>query len=275
VFGLWAGPVAARFVRFGGFVSITPELGREWPLGAALASWGLLVPAAALGAVLSARRGGRVVHAVLLWGLGTALLIALARARAELGWDLAGNATLLHQGRVWPVAHLLAAALGGAGLAWAYAALARRSAEVAAAAAAVVLGVGALSPVAASAALADSIRAGDGGYVYALPDAAPGSFVRRAAALLGPDDVVRVDGPRLLALLVWQFSGARLAAYDDPRLDGNDLRIRYRDLAAAWDRRMSRGGFGADYAVVPATRAAPSALVTGTFRGATWMLVPD
>ena len=31
-------------------------------------------------------------------------------------WTLAGNATLLHQGRVWPPMHLLGAALAGAAL---------------------------------------------------------------------------------------------------------------------------------------------------------------
>ncbi|CAN5583952.1 hypothetical protein BH24ACT26_BH24ACT26_17220 [soil metagenome] len=277
IFALWAGPVASRYLRFGGFVNITPELGMEWPLGTALGSWGLLVPAALGGAIVAGRSASREARAALLWALGATLLLALARARAQLDWDLAGNATLLHQGRVWPVAHLLASSLAGVGLAWAHGALARRSSQAAAAGAALVLGVGAMSPVVASMGLTETLERHDGGFIYGRPDIAPGSFVRRAADHLDPDDVVRVEDARLLGFLLWQFSGARLAAYDDPRLDRNDLRIRFRDLAGAWDRRMASGGFEADYAVVPAgsVRRGASALERGRFMGVDWALVPE
>ncbi|MDQ3643885.1 MAG: hypothetical protein M3450_21045, partial [Actinomycetota bacterium] len=76
VFALWAGPVAAAHLRFGGFVDVS-VLGMEWPLTTALASWGLLLPLAAAGVALAARRafgpaGGRSETVVLVaWAAST------------------------------------------------------------------------------------------------------------------------------------------------------------------------------------------------------------
>jgi hypothetical protein len=284
-FGLWAGPAVANYFRHGGFVNVTPELGMEWSLPTALGAWGLLLPLAAAGlwvALLTAEptaRGGLgrtaepTARVVLAWAAVTGLLLVLARARAALEWDLAGNATLLHQGRVWPVAHLLAGGLAGAALAWGCARLSHLGRLVPAAAGIAVLAAGAVSPALASADIATVIEAHRAGFLYTRPDVAPGSFVRRAAARLGPHDVVEVRDSRALALLLWQFSGTGLAAYDDPRLAGNDLRIRYRDLAAAWDRRMAAGGFPSGFTVAPAGEVAGKVLEAGTFDGRTWALV--
>jgi hypothetical protein len=88
---------------------------------------------------------------------------------------------------------------------------------------------------------------------------------------------VLVNGPDELAFLLFQFSGVRLARYDDPRSDGNDLRIRYEDLADEWDARMAAGGFDPDYIVLPAEGAAPGAeepLVSSTYEGEMWALYP-
>jgi hypothetical protein len=273
-FGLWAGPATADYMRLGGFVNVTPELGMEWPLGSALGAWGLLLPLAAAGVACASRRPGRAARLLLLCAGATAGLLVLARARAALDWGLAGNATLLHQGRVWPVAHLLGAAFAGAALAAAHAWLGRRSRLAASLAGGVVLGCGLVSPALASLGLERVMREHDGGFIYARSDVAPGSFVRRAAARLGPGDVVEVRGSRALALLLWQFAGVKLAAYDDPRLEHNDLRIRYRDLAVAWDRRMAGGGFDADFVVAPAAERAPGrAVVRGGFDGRGWVLL--
>jgi hypothetical protein len=272
--GLWAGPVASALVRYGGFVDITPELGREWPLPTALGAWGLLLPLAALGLAVALRRTGRAARTLLAWVLVTAVLLALARIRSVLGWDLAGNATLLHQGRVWPVAHLLGAALAGVGLARiASVRLARGDAGALASVA--LVATGAVSPVLASGSLLNTIRDHRGGFAYGRPEVASESFLVRAAARMDPTDVVEVRGPPALAMRIWQYSGARLAAYDDPRLEGNELRIRYRDLAAAWDRRMDRGGFRADLIVLSAERIAPGArvLARGPYGGRDWALV--
>jgi hypothetical protein len=99
--------------------------------------------------------------------------------------------------------------------------------------------------------------------------------VRRVAGRLDSSDVVEVDGPPGLALSVWQFSGARLAKFDDPRLPRNDLRIRFRELAAAWDRRAAAGGFNPDYAVVPIAQAPADARVLdrGRYGGGIWVFV--
>ena len=274
VFALWAGPVVADVVRFGGFVDITPHLGREWSLPVALASWGVLVPLAALGLVslVGSRAPGHKV--VLSWVLVTAVLLALARVRALFSWGLAGNATLLHQGRVWPVAHLLGAALAGAGLGWIRSRPARRARVVGSVVGAALLCVGAVSPVLASRSLAATIRAGEGGFHYGQAQFASGSFLRRAAERLDADDVVEVRGPPGLALGLWQFSGARLATYDDPRLTRNELRIRFRELAAAWDRRMADEGFAPDYRLLPRARLTDEpVLERGRFGGRRWVLV--
>ncbi len=273
-FGLWAGPALSGYVRLGGFVGVTPELGVEWPLPTALASWGVLAPLAVAGAAVALRGPSeRTARVVLGWTAATAVLLALARVRASFDWDLAGNATLLHQGRVWPVAHLLAGGLAGAAVAWGRAALSRLPRLVPVAAGIGVLAVGAVSPVLASADIAEVIESHDGGFLYTRPDVAAGSFVRRAAARLGPDDLVEVRDSRALALLLWQFSGVKLASYDDPRLDGNDLRIRYRAPAQAWDRRMAAGGFTSGWIVAPAADVSGEPSETGHFAGRTWVLV--
>jgi hypothetical protein len=274
VFGLWAGPVAADAVRLGGFVDITPTLGREWPLPSALGSWGLLTPLAALGIALTVRARRPRTTLLVSWALITAILLALARARALLDWGLGGNATLLHEGRVWPVAHLLAVAFAGAGVAWLRATLARRAPAVAAALVGAVFVAGVVSPWIASRSLAATIRAGEGGFQYARPDFGRGSFVRRAAGRLDPDHVVEVRGPPQLALALWQFSGARLARYDDPRLRRNDLRIRFRELARAWDSHMAEEGFVPDLIVMPLRGVSGAGVLErGRFGARAWALV--
>jgi hypothetical protein len=66
----------------------------------------------------------------------------------------------------------------------------------------------------------------------------------------------------------------KLAAHDDSRLEHNDLRIRYRELAESWDRRMERGGFEADYRVERVASEPPDgAIVVGAYGGETWALL--
>jgi hypothetical protein len=270
VFGLWLGPVIADFIRFGGFVDITPQLGKEWPVPTSLGSWGMLLPLAVAGAVVGVRRGGGG-RLVLGFAAATGLLLLFALARKTFGWELAGNATLLHQGRVWPPAHLVGAALAGVAVSAGFSWLWSRRRALAACAAAVLMVVGAASPVLASIRLTEIIEQHEVGFIYGRADMVEGSFVREAAALLGPDDVVAVDGSDALAFHLFEFSGCRLADYDDPRLEGNDLRIRFAERAAEWDRRIAAGGFEPGYEVVPAGRATDP-LVEGDFEGARWAL---
>lgn len=241
VVSLWAAPVAADFIRYGGFVDLTPRLGVEWALGTALGSWGLLLPLAAAGLWLS--RGPRALVPWLCAATGGLLLAAALRD--ALGLRFAGNSTLLHQGRVWPVAHLLAAALAGVALAELSMRLSSRSRAAALSAGALLVGVGSLSVWLASARMTELLEGNLQGFTYDRPDLAPDAFARTAAARLSPSDVVRVqgDGGDRLAFLLWQLSGARLAGFDDPERSSNDLRIRYAELAERWDRRNRGGGF--------------------------------
>ena len=272
-FGFWAGPVVVSYARYGGFVNITPQLGKEWPLPTALESWGLLLPLAAIGLVLAMRNRSRAV-AVLAMGAVTVVLLGLSIARAAFDWNLAGNATLLHQGRVWPPAHLLGAALAGVALAAGFERLRRVSATVAVAGAVVAFGVGAASPALAARELSDIIEHHKDGFIYGSEDVAPESFVDRASALLDPDDVVSVAGSDKLAFLLFEYSGCRLAAYDEPGLAHNDLRIRYKNLAAEWDQRMAGEGFRPDYIALPAaTRPGQLYLAKGLFEGEQWVLL--
>jgi hypothetical protein len=274
VFALWAGPVTAAFIQLGGFVNITPKLGVEWPLPTALWSWGLLLPLAALGLVGAGPARPGQARTMLALAAGSALTLALAIARGAFDWDIAGNTTLLHQGRVWPPAHLLAAAFAGLGLVTIYEWAARGSRGLARAGAVAVLGVGAVSPLFGSVRLAEIIEAREDGYQYARPEIEEGSFVRRAANSLTPDDVVLVEDSDDLGFLLFQFSGVKLAAHDDSRLEHNDLRIRYRELAEAWDRRMNNGGFEADYRVERVAAEAPDeGIVVGDYGGETWALL--
>lgn len=275
VFGFWAGPVVSNIVRYGGFVSITPTLGEEWPLMTALGSWGLLLPFAVAGVVIGARRWRDPrSRALLALVISSAALLAGTMARSAFGWELAGNATLLHQGRVWPPAHLLAAALAGVAATKLFGWLWERWQAVAAGAASIVMALGVASPGLAAQKLDVILEERTDGFIYSHPDIGPGSFVAQAAEALGPDDIVQVQSSDELAFLLFQFSGCRLAGYDHPVLANNDLRIRYRDLAADWDERMAGAGFRPDYLALPAaTDVTQRYIVTGDYQGRRWVLI--
>ncbi|MDQ3981927.1 MAG: hypothetical protein M3271_04515 [Actinomycetota bacterium] len=268
VFALWAGPVAFGYLQHGGFVDITPRLGMEWPLPTALGSYGLLLPLALAGAVLWRRTA-----LVALMG-GSAVLLGLAVAREVFGWSVWNNATLLHQGRMWPPVHLLAGALGGLAVVRLYALVRRRSRALAVAAVGAGLAVAAASPVLASGGMRAMLDEHREGYEYGSDAYADGSFLRDAAAQLDPDDVVAGGSDRLLWGL-FQFSGCRLAQYDDPRFEGNDLRIRYADLASRWDDAVATQGFEPSHVVVSglALRPPGRALAGGWFDGDYWVLI--
>jgi hypothetical protein len=274
MFLLWAGPVIGDYVRYDGFVNITPQLGVEWELEVALASWGLLLPLA-LGGVGILIAQPRVISSPLLACLaGSVTLLILAILRARLDWGLFGNETLLHQGRIWPPLHLLGAAAGGLAVVAAFGWLKQKSSKVAVAATGVVVLLGAVSPVVAARGLTGILDSHAKGFDYADPDVVGGSFVRRAASRLGPGDVVEVQGSDDLAFLLFQFSGAKLATYDDPRLVGNELRIRFSDLAVAWNRKAYGDGFVPDYVV--RTQGGPLIQVpieAGRFQNEIWEMV--
>ncbi|MEA2451311.1 MAG: hypothetical protein QOG04_21 [Actinomycetota bacterium] len=275
VFALWAGPVLRDYIRYDGFVNITPQLGVEWDLGTALASWGILLPLAIAGiGILLAQP--RVVSRPLLACLGGSLLLfGLSIARAKLDWGVFGNETLLHQGRMWPPLHLLGAACAGVAAVVAYGWLRARARALAVSLGAVVALLGIASPVVAAGGLTHLLDTHTKGFDYAEPDLVSGSFMRRAASHLSPDDVVRVDGSDELAFLLFQFSGVKLANYDDPRLIGNELRIRYSDLAAQWDRQDLDEGFEPDYVVRPvAGPIITLEIEQGRFDDEFWELVP-
>lgn len=277
VFALWAGPVVADYLRFNGFVDITPQLGKEWELGVALASWGILLPLAIAGIALLISQPPLLSRPLLACIAASAVLFTLALARARLDWGLFGNETLLHQGRMWPPLHLLGAAAGGLALVAAYGWLRARSRPAAVVFVATVLALGIASPIVAAGGITKVLRSHTEGFDYAEPDLARDAFVRRAAAHLGPRDVVQVEGSDPLAFYLFQFSGTKLATYDDPRLIGNELRIRYADLAEQWDRRVLGDGFEPDYYVVQTsgpevTDFAQAPIESGTFGGQTWEL---
>jgi hypothetical protein len=273
VFALWAGPVAADYLRFGGFVNVTPHVGTEWTLGQGLASWGLLAPAAAAGVLLLVLKRSMRSTTLLAFAAASTALMALALARPAFHWHLAGNRTLLYQGRVWPPAHLLGAAFAGVAVAAGYSWLRERTRILALGVALVLTVVGAASPALASIRLDRLLPTYDKGFIYGSPDFAPDGFIRRAAAHLGPSDVVLVHGSNILAFSIFSFSGARLAAFDDPTLPRNDLRIRFPDLADRWDHQMAHGGFVPDFTVAPASQAPPGrVLARGLYQAAEYVL---
>ena len=274
----WAGKVVVNYVRFGGFLSTSPSLGVEWPLRTALWSWGILLFLSVLGVVLAVvlrPSGGRTMLALLG---GSVVLLVLAIARGAQDWDLWGNATLFHQGRIWPPLHLLGGAFGGYGLALLFVWLRERIRVGAFVAIAAIVAFGAISPVVAARGFGRILEANAEGFVYGSPDYAEGSFAQRVSSHFGPDDTVQViaeggAAERQLAFSLFGFSGVRLAGYNDPRLAGNDLRIRYADLAREYDERTANDNFEVDYAVVLIEEATEEPLETGTFAGREWALV--
>jgi hypothetical protein len=212
-------------------------------------------------------------RALLGFLIGTGLLLTFSIARGAFDWNLAGNATLLHQGRVWPPAHLLGAACGGAALVVAYSWIRSRSRRIAMLAATGVFVVGGISPALAARGLTEIIKENRDGFSYGSENLARGSFVDRAADVLDPDDLVRVPSSDTLAFLLFQFSGCRLTEYDDPRLEDNDLRIRFQDLAEDWNERIVERPFRPDYIALPAGSEGQRAVVRGEYEGETWVLL--
>lgn len=269
----WLGPVVLQFVRHGGFVNITPRLGVEWSTLTALMSWGILLPLMVMGSLVIARTvapGGVPLFALITASFA---LLGLGIVRGEFGWDLAGNATLLHQGRFWPPLHLLASAIAGYGVASILCALPRYKWAIAAGL--VLLGIP--SMVLASQGLKPLLDQRTDGFEYSSPDIQDeDGFIRRASEVLGPKDVVLVLDSDRLAFRLFEFSGVRLANYDDPRLASNDLRIRYKDLAAEWDLITAEGGFQPDYVALTydgvGTIGEQEPVTTGTFNGESWAL---
>ena len=274
LFALWLGPLVYWYLTEGGFVDVVPVLGVEWPLLTAVASWGLLLPLAIAGAALLARDRSIGAVAVLGFTFASVASILLAVARREFDWTLQGNQTLFHQGRMWPVAHLLGAALAGLALAHLHERLRERDPKWARGTVVGILLVGSISLLLSIPSLTSLVARGDKGFVYGDEDVASGSFVRQAAAHLSPDDVV-VAGDNGLAFKLFEFSGVSLGEYDDPRLEGNEVRIRYRDLAERYIERMRTGGFTPSHVVVEdgAPRVPGEALEEGEYRGRDWVLV--
>lgn len=284
VFALWGLPVFIQYIAYGGFVNITPQLGKEWSLLTALASWGLLLPLAALGVALALKQRSVEDRALVAFVTGTAAVLALAILRGVFDWDLWGNATLLHQGRVWPPLHLLGGVFAGAGLVWLYEKMRPRMLAVAMVVA--LLGIGALSPLFASVSLTEKMEERAAGFIYGGDDfQADNSFIRRASDHLGSDDTLLVVDSNTLAFHLFEFSGVRLAAYDHPNLATNDLRIRYADLAADWAAQMATKPFSPNFVAAPADSefgmsvagspggAGFAKRATGTYEGQEWLLI--
>ncbi len=274
VFALWGLPVIVDYIRFDGFVNITPRLGKEWPFHIAAASWGLLLPLFALGVYLSLKRREVEDRGLLAFAAGTSALLLLSILRGQFEWDLWGNATLLHQGRVWPPLHLLGAVFGGAALMWIYGKIISK--VRAAMVVVLILGVGAVSPLFASVHLTDLMDRGAAGFVYGGDDIQDSdSFINQAARVLEPADVVIVEGPRELAFKLFEFSGVRLATYDHPALETNDLRIRFNELADQWNELTASGEGQPTHLVL---RGIPpgnpyNVVATGMFEGTKYFLM--
>jgi hypothetical protein len=231
------------------------------------------MPLAIAGTVVAARIRSVEGRAFLGFVVGTGLLLAFSIARGAFDWNLAGNATLLHQGRVWPPAHLLGAACAGAALVVAYNWLRARSRTLGILVTTGVFAIGGVSPAFAARSLTDVIENYEDGFSYGSENVARDSFVERASEVLSPDDLVSVPSDDNLAFLLFQFSGCRIAEYDDPRLDGNDLRIRYEDLAAEWNERVAGRGFRPDYIALPGGSAGQRSVVRGEYEGTAWVLL--
>jgi hypothetical protein len=265
-FALWALPVAIDYIRYDGFVSVSPRLGVEWPLVTALGAWGLLLPLALGGAIVLLTQPPIVRRELIAFCIAAVALLALALARGAFDWGVLGNETLLHQGRFWPPAHLLGSALAGLALAALYGWVRAPGLVVAG----IVLAAAVVSPVFASIDLTRTIQGGRSGFLYGSEDLSEGSLVRRAAAYLGPDDVIRAENDeRLLTFYLFQFSGVRIAVNSQTAPEENPWRIRFSGLAERWTASENATGFHADY-VLTTRGPHPDSFVRGEFRGEDW-----
>jgi hypothetical protein len=138
----------------------------------------------------------------------------------------------------------------------------------------VTAALGSASLLLSTVGLTGLVAAGRKGFVYGDEDIDSGSFAREAAGHLSPGDVVLVEGENSLAFKLFEFSGVSLANYDDPRLEGNEARIRYKDLAQRFIDRMVQGGFDATHAVIPdGSETEGEVLARGEYQGTVWVLV--
>jgi hypothetical protein len=198
------------------------------------------------------------------------VLLGLSIARGRFDWGLFGNETLLHQGRFWPPAHLLASALGGVGLVTLYGWMRPRLLAIVATAS--VLAVGAISPMYASLGLTQIIEREADGFLYGGDDIRESGFVRRAAAHLDSDDVIRAEGGELLTFYLFQFSGVRIAWAGSPPVPENPWRIRFRELAERWHERESTDDFLVDWTGTKRSFA-DGVIEVGLFRDERWRLL--
>lgn len=279
VFSVWAAPMMIDAFRLGGLVNVSPALGREWPVTTALWSWGLLLPLAAAGVVLLMRHREERSRVLLAIAGASTLLLCVSLARKAFEWSLSGQSTLLHQGRMWPALHLLAAVAAGVAVAWFVRRAPARSQALTVTGLSLLLLIGTASPWLASRGLSRVMEEGRGGFGYGVPGLRHDGFVRSAAAHMGPGEVVLVEGSDELAFFLFQFSGVRLATFDDGRLEGNDLRIRFRDLARSYDERANGDGFVPDWLVIRSEadlgssgRRPPRSVLSGTFEAEEWTL---
>jgi hypothetical protein len=274
LFAVWLVPLTFWYFTEGGFVDIVPRLGVEWSIVTALSSWGLLLPLAIAGAYFTSKLRSVRAKAFLGFGAASVLMIVLSIARREFGWTLQDNQTFLHQGRMWPVAHLLGSALAGVAIFRYYKLLRRRDARLAILAVAATFAIGSISLFLSAPELTRLIGDRASGFVYADEDLATGSFLRDAAEELSPGDIVLVEDSDAIAFKLFEFSGVSLAEYDDPRLEGNELRIRYEDLADRYIERVNGEGFTPTHVVVEqGPPVGGEVLAEGEYGGRNWSLV--
>jgi hypothetical protein len=226
LFAVWLVPLAASYVRLGGFVNTTILNAPDPSPFEVVLSWGWMIPLAVWGLVRWAPRARAEAPArvpLALVAAGALLLVASAAVPALLG---EGFMVLGRARRYWPLLHLALSVYAGLGAADLVGGLARRPAAIAAAAVALALTL----PV--------PVRVS-----YRLASQTPRSPAVEGALLGGPDEVVSlvaraghrscvVAAPSRLTVPIFTVTGYRLVLYGTGagRRAGNTARIRWRDV---------------------------------------------
>jgi hypothetical protein len=223
LFCLWAIPMLVSYLRLGGFVDTTARTAVSLPLWAIAASWGLVLPLAAVGALRIGRRLDEPVPRVIVAALAAASIILATSALAPIVTGDGFN-TLGRQHRYWPLLCLPCALLAGLGAHWLFVRLLARSRAAAGAIAAVVVVLALPSPLIASLALPERlhIRA----FVTEALEGRPGQALN-ALSDYG-DGECAAAAPS--GTLPFNYTGFRVVFYRWDRRPANSARIRWKDI---------------------------------------------
>jgi hypothetical protein len=224
LFALWAAPLMINYFRHGGFFDMSRS-SLDYPLWAAAASWGVILPFGIYGLVRALPESRTSASVRVMTGFllsATAALAGSALFEVVLG---EGFGPVSRRHRYWPILCLAVAIFAAFGASDLFERLRKRR-MVALLSAGVVVLLAIPSPLLAS--LAYPEEAGTPKILKKSLIDRPPTFLD---ALAGRNGVCTVASPRSMAHIIFAYTGHRAVAIIlGPKLKENRARVRWRDI---------------------------------------------